>query len=325
MRVAPPELLARKASLTDTHTEDDARRQKAQFDLALSGMRDTRSESGMTGDKDDSLRSGHGDMSRRRHGENDGLDAPGEDAGLSEDQVLCATDNNPVLAALAAARGPWQTAYGSGGGSAASDNAASSNRRLDVSLTVLATDSRIISHTSPASHTSTPELAAQAYGDAGRHAQPLTGTAEQALIAAQNVVSEPAAPATQGPAIEAAPSANAPSLPMPTAQRLVDGTVAALRIDRDTANPQHTASTIEVRHPELGVVKVQVQLVGDSMELRFEAAGNVVAMLRASESVLRKAVSQHGLRLRNLQVMDRSTLMQERSRRTRRHLLDLEA
>lgn len=329
MRIAPPELLARKTSLADNSSEDDARREKAQFDLALSGLRDTRTSTETSGDRDDGMHSGHGDMRRRRHASDDCLEAFNEDQGLSDDQLLSATDNNPVLAAFAAARGPWQTAYGSGNGSvpmrSSSDGAASSNRRVDVSLTVPATDSRIISRTSTAPHAHDPALVAHSYKAARQAAEPLSTEAETALIAAQNTGSAPQAPVANGASTEAPTGANPPSLPMPMAQRLVDGTVAALRIDRDTANPQNSASIIEVRHPELGVVKVQVQLRGDAMELRFEAAGNVVAMLRASESVLRKAVSQHGLRLRNLQVMDRSTLMQERSRRARRHLLDLEA
>ncbi len=321
MKIAAHELFARKAILNDSSADEDTREHGAGFEAALAHLQHERSQTPADHDGSGELGGSHaGDNGKQRRRNTDPLDAD----ALTEDQVLSATANNPVLAALAAVRGPWQTVYGSGGGSPVASNV----RRIDESLTREGAEHSVRMATyrrEDASETATEDNSDAMVDAAIDHGSVVSAEAESALIAAQNGPISAVGGAAVSAAIATPAGANVPTLPAAVAQRMIDGTVAALRIDRDTANPQHSASIIEVRHPELGVVRAEVRVHGDAMEVRFEATGAAALLLRASESELRKAVGHHGLRLRNLQIDSRSTLMQERSRRARRHLLDLEA
>jgi hypothetical protein len=63
------------------------------------------------------------------------------------------------------------------------------------------------------------------------------------------------------------------------------------------------AASVEIRHPELGAIQIDVRLEQGSLEVRAVTASTAAAMtLRASESALRDSIALAGIELRSLHV-----------------------
>jgi len=153
--------------------------------------------------------------------------------------------------------------------------------------------------------------AAAPAAEAGRVASVLSLSASIGCWLASSQGSAPA----PGPAPTGAPPGASPPAALPVAALRDGGTIHVV-----ADGPATQAARVDVRHPVLGAVQIDLRLEKGSLEVRVVAAtAAMAASLKASESTLRESVALAGVELRSLRV-DRpdDDGDDERARRARR-------